>query len=138
MMKIWYQIFFVLTAVLCMVGCTEKPLVAMDCSEIRHGCMVDGLTVRTSQQPKVLQPFELMVESEAAEAADITEVYASFAMKDMDMGLNRYRLIRKSDSLWMAEITLPLCVRGRADWLMQLETKTRFGSKQYLLGFYTS
>lgn len=127
----------VLAVMLCMAACAEKPSVKIDCPEISRGCSVDGLTVRTGQQPQIFKPFELMVESDAAGAADITEVYASFAMEGMDMGLNRYRLIRKSDGLWVAEVTLPLCVRGRADWLMQLEAKTRFGSKQYLLGFYT-
>jgi hypothetical protein len=136
-MKLWKPLVLGLMALLCMAGCAEKSLISIECSEISRGCTVDGLTVRTSQQPQILKPFELRVESDEA-GADITEVYASFAMEGMDMGLNRYRLIRKSEGLWVAEVTLPLCVRGRADWLMQLETKTRFGSKQYLLGFHTS
>ncbi|PKO93999.1 MAG: hypothetical protein CVU15_01345 [Betaproteobacteria bacterium HGW-Betaproteobacteria-1] len=137
-MKLWKPLVLGLMALLCMAGCAEKSLISIECPEISRGCTVEGLTVMTSQQPQILKPFELRVESDEAGLADITEVYASFAMEGMDMGLNRYRLIRKSEGLWVAEVTLPLCVRGRADWLMQLETKTRFGSKQYLLGFHTS
>jgi len=136
-MKFGNPLPIVLAIMLCMPACAEKQSAKIDCPEISRGCLVDGLTVRAGQQPQLLKPFELVVEWDAAGAADITEVYASFAMEGMDMGLNRYRLIRKSDGLWVAEVTLPLCARGRADWLMQLEAQTRFGSKQYLLGFYT-
>ncbi len=137
-MRFWKLRLLGLMVLFCVAGCAEKPSVSMECPEISRGCTLDGFRVRTSQQPQILKPFELRVESKEAGLADVTEVYVSFAMEGMDMGLNRYRLIRKSEGLWVAEVTLPLCVRGRADWLMQLETQTRFGSKQYLLGFHTS
>ncbi|PKO25734.1 MAG: hypothetical protein CVU35_02565 [Betaproteobacteria bacterium HGW-Betaproteobacteria-8] len=128
---------FVLITTLLMAACAEKSQVPVVCPDISAGCAIDGLTVRTGQSPQVLKPFELAVQWAQGEAAGISEVYASFAMEGMEMGLNRYRLIQKSENLWQAEVTLPLCVRGRADWIMQVEAKTRFGSRTYLVAFYT-
>jgi hypothetical protein len=126
------------TLLLCSaLAACSPPAPQVDCPEISRGCKLDGLTVSTSQPPQIMQPFQLVLQWEPSEAEAIGEVHASFAMEGMEMGLNRYRLVKKSDGLWQAEITLPLCVRGRADWMMQIDAKTRFGSKQYRLGFYT-
>ena len=56
---------------------------------------------------------------------NIQDVHIDFAMQTMQMGLNRYRLMpshQRSD--WQAEVTLPLCVQGRSDWLMLIEIDT--------------
>lgn len=120
-----------------MTACAEKPQVPLNCPDISAGCAIEGLTVRTNQPPQVFKPFELSVQWEGEDAGAVKEVYASFAMEGMEMGLNRYRLIRKSENLWFAEVTLPLCVRGRANWTMQVESKSRFGSRYYLIAFHT-
>lgn len=122
---------------LALAACTTQSPVAVDCPEISSGCKLEGLTVSTSHPPQVMQPFGLVLQWDGPEAAGIGEVHASFAMEGMEMSLNRYRLVKNADGLWQAAITLPLCVRGRADWLMQVDVRTRFGSRQYLLRFYT-
>ncbi|HYG14046.1 MAG TPA: hypothetical protein VD885_07875, partial [Methylophilaceae bacterium] len=60
---------------------------------------------------------------------------ASFAMQGMEMGLNRYRLLRQPDGKWAAEVTLPVCVQGRSDWLMELEVIEPDGAHRYQLAF---
>ena len=89
---------------------------AMDCEDIVKGCSGDGLAVRLSQAPKVMQPFRLEVSAPEADAVE-----ATFNMAGMDMGFNRYRLVRQDDRIWDAEVTLPVCVRGRKDWLLLLD-----------------
>lgn len=120
-----------------LAGCTSPSPVLVDCPEISRGCKLDGLSIRTSHPPQIMKPFELVLQWETPEAAGISEVYAGLAMEGMEMRLNRYRLVKKSNGSWQAEITLPLCARGRADWMMQIDAKTRFGNRQYRLGFYT-
>jgi hypothetical protein len=39
----------------------------------------------------------------------------------MDMGANRYRLIAEASAGWHADITLPICMSGRTDWLADFE-----------------
>lgn len=45
----------------------------------------------------------------------------AFSMPDMDMGANRYRLIAEASAGWHADITLPICMSGRTDWLADFE-----------------
>lgn len=77
-----------------------------------------------------MQPFGLSVS-----VTEATAVYASFAMAGMEMGLNRYRLLQQADGLWAAQITLPVCARGRNDWTMLLEVLTPAGASNYTLTF---
>lgn len=122
---------------LLMTACAKELQAPLACPDISAGCVVDNLMVRTSHSPQVLKPFELSIQWESENVVAVSEVYASFAMEGMEMGLNRYRLVQKSENLWVAEVTLPACVRGRADWIMQVEAKSRLGSMTYLLAFYT-
>jgi hypothetical protein len=39
----------------------------------------------------------------------------------MDMGLNRYRMLGDASSGWRAEVTLPICMSGRSDWIAEFE-----------------
>lgn len=44
-------------------------------------------------------------------------VWASFSMPNMDMGFNRFDLIRQNDGSWQANnVYLPLCSQSRYDW----------------------
>ena len=42
-------------------------------------------------------------------------------MKGMDMGWNRYRLNKDAAGYWNAEVTLPVCVSGRSDWVADFD-----------------
>lgn len=105
----------------------EARAVAVACTDIVAGCSLPaaGLQVAFDQPPQALQPFVLKVRT----AAD--QVYASFSMRGMQMGFNRYRLLPQADGSWRAQVTLPACVQGRNDWELLLEIDAR----RYVLPF---
>ena len=117
---------------------TEVPVLqAMGCADLVKGCAGAGLTVRMDQVPKVMRPFRLTV---TAPAADTVE--ASFSMAGMEMGFNRYRLIKQAGQageapLWQAEVTLPVCVRSRRDWLLLLDLSEGASRRQVAVAFQT-
>lgn len=78
---------------------------------------IDGKPVelRFSAPPSGLHPFTLQLQ-----VADAHEIYASFIMRSMDMGFNRYRLLPESPGNWQAHVLLPVCVTGRRDWVLTL------------------
>ena len=115
-----------------LTACQQAVDVSFECPDIAAGCSAAGLSVSTSASPQILKPFALNIEFEDKAT---TEVYASFAMEGMDMGLNRYKMIKMADGAWQAEVTLPVCVRGRADWLMQIDAKNGLGDRRYLVSF---
>lgn len=105
---------------LALAACEQKAAPLVQCADPLKGCRVawDGKSadVRFLAAPGGLKPFGLQVAVPGASA-----VSASFAMQDMDMGENRYRLVRGADGTWRADVILPVCVAGRADWTMTLE-----------------
>lgn len=88
---------------------------AIACEDIVRGCSHGDLTVQAMMAPKVMHAFEMRVTVPRA-----SSVQASFDMKSMQMGINRYRFQQHPDGSWRAKITLPVCVDGRSDWLMTL------------------
>ena len=115
-----------------LTACQQVADISFECLDIAAGCSSEGLIVSTSAPPQILKPFVLNIEFEDKAT---TEVYASFAMEGMEMGLNRYKMIKVADGSWQAEVTLPVCVRGRADWLMQIDVKNYLGDLRYLVSF---
>lgn len=101
-----------------------SPPVAAECADLQKGCSVkvDGTDVQVGVQGelKVLAPFEVWVK-----AADARQVQASFAMKEMDMGFNLYTLRPDAQGVFRARVTLPVCVSGRRDWIMNLDIDGR-------------
>jgi len=100
------------------------------CADITKVCVNQQLQIHFDRTPQVMKPFNL-----SAKATSASEVHASFAMQGMEMGLNRYRLLQRPDGLWQAEVTLPVCIQGRSDWLVELEMKTPQGMQRYQLPF---
>lgn len=98
-------------------GATVEPSV-IPCEDIVRGCRHGDLEIRTMTTPTVMQAFELRVLLPEAES-----VQASFDMRDMQMGLNRYRLQQQPDGSWRAMVTLPVCVSRSSDWVMTLDIK---------------
>lgn len=72
--------------------------------------------VRFSMLPIPLEPFELSVAAPGS-----ARVSAEFQMVGMDMGFNRYDLRPRADGVFASRITLPVCVSGRADWLLYIQ-----------------
>ena len=100
----------------------KRPVVQVVCENVIAGCMLPepGLRIAFDQHPQSMKPFRLKVE-----VSNAREVHASFAMRDMQMGLNRYRLLAEGAGAWKAEITLPVCMNGRSDWVMTLDVDGR-------------
>lgn len=94
----------------------------VSCENVVAGCIFpqQNLRITFDRQPQPMQPFRLKVEILTAR-----EVHASFAMRDMQMGLNRYRLLAEGAGVWKADITLPICIHGRSDWIMTLDVDGR-------------
>lgn len=110
----------------------EEPLSIklLYCPDLLTGCGDEKLRVRFNQAPKVLQPFAVDLQLSEARA-----VHISFAMNGMEMGLNRYRLVKQPDGSWHGEVTLPVCVQGRSDWLALVEAEMPSGVERYQFSF---
>ena len=111
-------------------GKQAPAIQAMGCQDIVKGCSGDGLAVRLDQAPQVMRPFKLEVSAPEADSVE-----ASFSMAGMEMGFNRYRLIKQGDQLWDADVTLPVCVRNRKDWLLLLDIKEGSDRRQVAIAF---
>ena len=96
---------------------TETP--TAKCADLIHGCRIvlskQPVDVKFSALPSALKPFDLTVR-----ANGVKQVYASFVMVGMEMGLNRYRLVAADNKVWRAKVILPVCVAGRRDWVLTL------------------
>ena len=93
-------------------------LSAAECN-VHAGCALpNGAVVKFSNTVQAKAPFDIEVRGVAA---DVAEVYVSFTMQDMDMGFNRYKLLRQGDGTWRAaQIRLPRCVQNGHDYLADI------------------
>ena len=113
----------------------ELPLIkVLSCADITKSCGNEMLTVQFAEKPQVMKPLHLNLHMHQAEA--VKNIHVDFAMQDMEMGLNRYRLIQSNQSGdWQAEVTLPLCVQVRSDWNMLLEIEAGEKVQRFQLPF---
>ncbi len=115
---------------------TEKAqtkIIAIVCPDIAQSCGNAQFSVRFKEQPQVMKPLHL--ELVFLDGQSIQNVYAGFAMQGMEMGFNRYQLIKASDAKWLAEVTLPVCVQGRSDWEMTLFVEGAEQQSRFLVPF---
>jgi hypothetical protein len=52
--------------------------------------------------------------------ASIDSAVLYLEMKDMDMGINRFKLNPVEGGSWEADVMIPVCSTGRRDWLVSL------------------
>jgi len=106
--------------------------VAVACVDPLAGCAFSHrgapASVRFSKTPAPLEAFELRVSAPGA-----TRISAEFQMVGMDMGFNRYDLRPAGRGAFASNVTLPVCVSGRRDWVLTLDVD---GSR-YALPFST-
>lgn len=99
---------------------TPGKVATVSCPALPHICRLEigghPVELTFSPAPAPLKPFMLNVKAPAARS-----VFAEFAMVDMDMGANRYRLKSIGAGTWQANVILPVCVAGRSNWIMLLE-----------------
>ena len=110
----------------------KKPdLPIISCPDLSKVCSLDvGLSISTDHPPQIMRPFKLLIN-----ASEMTPAAASFTMQGMDMGLNRYRLIKQENGSWTAEVTLPVCIQGRSSWLLELEVEMHSKQQLYHVAF---
>lgn len=103
-----------------LAACERSGVALAPCASLTTGCITElggqPVQVRSDVAPASLRPFEILVQSPQAR-----EVFIAFKMQGMEMGPNRYRLVRQADGSWRARVTLPVCVSGRRDWQLILE-----------------
>jgi hypothetical protein len=109
----------------------KSDLLTISCLDLSKVCSVTaGLNISTDHPPQTMRPFKLLIN-----APEMTPIAASFAMQGMDMGLNRYRLIKQENGRWAADVTLPVCIQGRSSWLLQLEMEMHNKQRRYHVAF---
>ena len=73
------------------------------------------LTVDVDSRPlPLVTPFRLSVRVQGIETARIE---ADFSGVDMNMGYNRLSLAQETPGVYAGQVTLPVCVTGRMNWL---------------------
>ena len=88
------------------------------------GCLfLDGARFRLRLGAGHGAPLVLLAENVPP---DVRELSASFRMKDMDMGPNRFYLAKQADGSWRADgVYLPFCASGRRDWIVEWQADGR-------------
>ncbi|MCS4533188.1 hypothetical protein [Neisseria montereyensis] len=86
---------------------------------VQKGChLPNGADVAFIGQVSIQTPFDIVIHNVPSETQ---EVYVSFSMRDMDMGFNRYKLVRQEGGKWAAnQIRLPICTEDRHDYLADI------------------
>ncbi|MDK4685540.1 hypothetical protein QDY71_03100 [Kingella negevensis] len=61
-------------------------------------------------------PFQIVAENVPE---NVQQISVSFQMTGMDMGFNRFDLVRQANGLWLADkVYLPICAAERHDWIV--------------------
>ena len=105
-----------------------------DCNLLQSECLfIYGnreLRLNLSGTVRTMRPFKLSAQVQNFNS-NITAISASFIMKSMEMGFNKFKLTRKEFSnpnseteMWLASILLPVCVSKRSDWEMRVRVET--------------
>jgi hypothetical protein len=110
------------------------PISVLSCVDITKSCGNAMFSVQFDEAPQVMKPLHLNLHLHQAES--VNNIHVDFAMQNMEMGLNRYRLIQASQSGdWQAEVTLPICVQGRRNWNLLLEIEAEDKIQRFQLPF---
>lgn len=95
------------------------------------------IEIATDKDIFYLQQFTVSVWIEGENNSNIELIYIDFKMKNMNMGVNRFKLVKSNKQdikqLWTGAALLPVCITGRADWFAELELITR--ENKYMLSF---
>jgi hypothetical protein len=92
--------------------------------QMQEGCTAQAglraMTLKMSGDVRPLRPFELRLILPEAVRAHATEASVDFVMVGMDMGINRYSLLKQQNGDFVGKVILPVCSIGRSDWLAKL------------------
>ena len=95
----------------------ENGAAVMQCDVLAAGCpFLQGATLRLRGLTSVKSAFTIEA---AGVPSDVQSLSASFRMDGMEMGFNRFDLVKQADGSWRADkVYLPLCTAGRHDWVV--------------------
>ena len=83
----------------------ENGAATVQCDVLAQGCLTS-----------VKSAFAIEA---AGVPSDVQSLSASFRMDGMEMGFNRFDLVKQADGSWRADkVYLPLCTAGRHDWVV--------------------
>jgi len=68
-------------------------------------------------------------------SSEIESIELDFKMAAMDMGKNRYRLLKQADGHWQSSVVLPICGAGGSEWLVEIQLKSSNGHWQGAVPF---
>lgn len=95
------------------------------CDSARRACLATGtdLDVEWRLGPPVrpMEQFAMQLRVARGALGADARIVVEFQMRDMDMGLNRYRLEPAAAGAWRGRAMLPVCTSGRSDWLATLD-----------------
>ena len=102
---------------------TFHPVSSLSCESGMTHCKVRfsdaALELEFVSPAIVMSPFVVKLTTKA----DVAEATMQFRMKNMDMGIQQYRLANIGNGLWQSEVILPVCSLGRSDWNATLDVK---------------
>ena len=109
------------------------------CNPVGTTCIAKGatltLTLGLGDPIQPLAAFPVHVELDGEDASKAEKITVSFAMRDMDMGFNRFDLRQQTDKTWQGQAILPVCSAGRRDWQVTVAVtgETPYVSEFHLL-----
>ena len=118
----------------------DKPnttkIVTSQCEAQNRACIVeiDGLKIKVLFEKNIyyLKPFNLSLWTESHDDLKVKSVSVDFKMKNMNMGVNRFKLKRNKTAYWQGKALLPVCVTGRADWFSEIDILTSKGQYRFI------
>lgn len=141
----FFIVFFILIVIAIIVFnnfiSTDKPhttkIITSQCEAQNKTCIVtiDDLKVNLLFEKNIyyLKPFSLSLWAESNNNLKIISVDVDFKMKNMNMGVNRFKLKRNKLSRWQGKALLPICVTGRADWFSEIDILTSKARYRFIL-----
>ena len=122
-----------------LIGCEKSVdnIQITQCEDLILGCDIGVGKITFSQIPKPLASF-IIVFKPLKSDVNLSLVKAQFNMQGMQMGFNQYRFIQEKTGIWQANVILPVCMQGRADWLMTLEITENSKQKKLMIPFKSS
>lgn len=102
-----------------------------ECDPGRNVCLAlaEGIALRFGLGPG-LRPLRLFPIRVEVDGPGVAGVLVNLSMRDMDMGINRFRLTRTGAGSWAGEGMIPVCWVGRRDWIASVTLETDAGPYQ--------
>jgi len=99
-----------------------------NCDSAQRACRARGddleLELRLGPPVRPMETFDIQLRRLHGRLDTDAQVTVEFQMRDMEMGLNRYRLAADAGDaggVWRGQAVLPICSAGRSDWFAQVE-----------------